>query len=65
MKKATQKLVVRRETIRELRALDKAELAHAIGGADTADVCLTAQRESARNCPAPAGLASAGTNCPG
>jgi hypothetical protein len=49
MKKLIRKLIVRSETIRTLRALDDKDLARAVGG----DI------ESARNCPAPAIVATA------
>jgi hypothetical protein len=61
MKKAIGKLAFRRETLRVLRTLG--ELAQVIGGADSAAGCPAPQRESGRDCPAPAEPQS-GTACP-
>jgi len=53
MKKPTRKLVLRRETIQALRALDNLDLARAVGGDDARLI------ESARICPAPAVVVTA------
>lgn len=53
MKKTTRKLVVRAETLRVLRALDKIDLARAMGGGDAA-AADTTNTQSGINCPAQA-----------
>jgi len=56
MKQAIRKLVVRRETLRALRALDNRDLIHAVGGSE--DLV----RETRATCPAPAvGTTAAGS----
>jgi hypothetical protein len=54
MKKTPRKLVVRGETLRVLRALDKIDLAHAIGAEDAA--APTTNTQSGFNCPAQAAV---------
>lgn len=55
MKKITRKLMVRGETLRVLRALDKIDLARAIGGEDDA-AAETTHTQSGFNCPAQAAV---------
>jgi hypothetical protein len=51
MKKATRKLVVRRETV---RTLDNIDLMRARGGGDPTNAAGTDRTDSGINCPAPA-----------
>jgi hypothetical protein len=53
MKKTIRKLLVRRETLRALRALDDADLARAAGG-ESGGTCPAPLFETGNiNCPAP------------
>jgi hypothetical protein len=64
MKKAVRKLQVHRETLRALGVLDGKDLARAVGGlVESVDNCPAPQRESGRNCPAPA-IPRSGATCP-
>lgn len=53
MRKATRKLAVRAETLRVLQALDKIDLARAMGRGDAA-AAETTNTQSGINCPAQA-----------
>jgi hypothetical protein len=47
MKKKNRKLVLHSETVRTLRALDRIELAHAVGGADSPNAAENDPTQSA------------------
>jgi hypothetical protein len=60
MKKATRKrLVLRSETLQVLRALDKGDLARAVGGRDDNLAVASTNTQSGINCPVRAGVVTA------
>lgn len=54
MKKKNRKLVLHSETVRTLRALDRIELAHAVGGGDSPNAAGNDPTQSGINCVAQA-----------
>lgn len=62
MKKTIRKLVLQREIIRTLRALDQRELTRAVGGLfESTDVCPSRLAESGKvDCPALVATAACG-----